>query len=92
MKTSNSKLTSGYPLDGPLPELPDTDLAKSRLKLLTDLAQRENLTIRQLYLAIAGARGHRTILGTPEQFGRSLEFVDICYQKFSFHNELLSSF
>ncbi|MDF5713182.1 MAG: LLM class flavin-dependent oxidoreductase [Rhizonema sp. NSF051] len=64
---------SGYPLDGPVPVLPDTDLAKSRLKLLTDLAQRENLTIRQLYLAIAGARGHRTILGTPEQIADQLE-------------------
>lgn len=64
---------SGYPLDGPVPELPDTDLAKSRLKLLTDLAKRENLTIRQLYLAIAGARGHRTILGTPEQIADQLE-------------------
>jgi alkanesulfonate monooxygenase len=64
---------SSYPLDSPLPELPDTELAKSRLKLLTDLAQRENLTIRQLYLAIAGARGHRTILGTPEQIADQLE-------------------
>ncbi len=64
---------SGYPLDGPLPELPDTELAKSRLKLLTDLAQRDNLTIRQLYLACAGARGHRTILGTPEQIADQLE-------------------
>ncbi|GAX45548.1 xenobiotic compound monooxygenase, DszA family, A subunit [Tolypothrix sp. NIES-4075] len=64
---------SGYPLDGPLPELPDTELAKSRLKLVTDLAQRENLTIRELYLAIAGARGHRTILGTPQQIADQLE-------------------
>lgn len=64
---------SGYPLDGPLPDLPETNLAKSRLKLVTDLAKRENLTIRQLYLAIAGARGHRTILGTPEQIADQLE-------------------
>lgn len=64
---------SSYPLDGPVPELPDTELAKSRLKLLTDLAKRENLTIRQLYLAIAGARGHRTIWGTPQQIADQLE-------------------
>jgi alkanesulfonate monooxygenase len=64
---------SGYPLDGPLPNLPETNLHKSRLKLLTDLAQRESLTIRDLYLAIAGARGHRTILGTPEQIADQLE-------------------
>ncbi len=64
---------SAYPLDKPLPDLPETNLHKSRQKLLTDLARRENLTIRQLYLAIAGARGHRTILGTPEQIADQLE-------------------
>ena len=64
---------SGYPLDGPLPNLPETNLQKSRLQLVSDLAQRDNLTIRQLYFAIAGARGHRTILGTPEQIADQLE-------------------
>ena len=64
---------SDYPLDGPLPELPETNLNKSRQKLVTDLARRENLTIRQLYQAIAGARGHRTIWGTPEQIADQLE-------------------
>ncbi|MCC5638792.1 LLM class flavin-dependent oxidoreductase [Nostoc sp. CHAB 5844] len=64
---------SGYPLDGPLPELPETNGGKSRQKLLIDLARRENLTIRQLYLSIAGARGHRQILGTPEQIADQLE-------------------
>jgi alkanesulfonate monooxygenase len=62
-----------YPLDGPLPDLPDTNGGKSRLQLIKDLAHRENLTIRQLYLSIAGARGHRTILGTPEQIADQLE-------------------
>lgn len=64
---------SGYPLDGPLPDLPETNAGKSRQKLLIDLARRENLTIRQLYLAIAGARGHRQILGTPAQIADQLE-------------------
>jgi N-acetyl-S-(2-succino)cysteine monooxygenase len=65
-------LTS-YPLDGPLPDLPETNLNKSRQKLVTDLARRENLTIRQLYQAIAGARGHWTIWGTPVQIADRLE-------------------
>jgi alkanesulfonate monooxygenase len=63
---------SEYPLDGPLPELPETNLQQSRLHLLQDLAQRERLTIRQLYLSIAGARGHRMIVGTPEQVADQL--------------------
>jgi len=65
-------LTS-YPLDGPLPALPETNGNKSRLQLVRDLAVRENLTIRQVYQAIAGARGHWTTWGTPEQIADRLE-------------------
>jgi FMN-dependent oxidoreductase (nitrilotriacetate monooxygenase family) len=64
---------SGYPLDGPLPDLPETNGPKSRQKLLIDLARRENLSIRQLYLWIAGARGHWQLVGTPEQIVDRLE-------------------
>lgn len=64
---------SDYSVDDPLPDLPPTELAQSRQKLLLDLARRENFTIRQLYLAIAGARGHRQILGTPTQIADQLE-------------------
>lgn len=64
---------SQYPLDGPVPELPETNLSKSRQRLLLDLARRENLTIRQLYLRIAGARGHWQIVGTPVQIADQME-------------------
>ncbi|MFP3123491.1 LLM class flavin-dependent oxidoreductase [Ectobacillus funiculus] len=67
---------SGYPLDGPLPELPNLDQingGKSRFQLLKDLAEREGLTIRKLYQQIAGARGHREIKGTPQQIADQLE-------------------
>ena len=58
---------SGYPLDGPLPDLPQTqDGQRSRQQLLTDLAQGGNLTIRQLYERIAGGRGHFTVVGTAQ--------------------------
>jgi FMN-dependent oxidoreductase (nitrilotriacetate monooxygenase family) len=65
---------SDYPLDGPVPtDLPETNGGKSRQRLLLDLAARENLTIRQLYLRIAGARGHNTIQGTPKSIADHLE-------------------
>lgn len=67
---------SGYPIDGPLPELPDVSEVngiKSRFQLVKDLADREQLTIRQLYERIAGARGHREIIGTPEQIADQLQ-------------------
>jgi N-acetyl-S-(2-succino)cysteine monooxygenase len=64
---------SGYPLDGPIPELPETNASKSRQALTIELARRENLTIRELYLRVAGARGHWQLVGTPEQIADALE-------------------
>jgi len=73
-----SKMTGGvdlskYPVDGPLPDLPETNGGKSRQQLLFDLARRENLSIRDLYLRIAGARGHQQVVGTPESIADQLE-------------------
>ncbi|HVK54225.1 MAG TPA: LLM class flavin-dependent oxidoreductase [Burkholderiales bacterium] len=64
---------STYPLDGPLPTLSEANAARSRLKLLTDLAGKENRTIRQLFMSLAGPRGHRMILGTPAQIADQME-------------------
>lgn len=54
-----------YDLDGPLPELDYSDGVKSRLKVVSGLARDRRLTIRETYLAVAGARGHHQIVGTP---------------------------
>lgn len=65
---------SGYPLDGPLPELPLTDSGqRSRQKLLTELADQESLTLAQLGRRIAGGRGHYSLIGTPEQIADELQ-------------------
>ncbi|MDQ1653939.1 MAG: N-acetyl-S-(2-succino)cysteine monooxygenase, partial [Cryptosporangiaceae bacterium] len=64
-------------LDGPLPDrLPvedDINGNKSRFTLVVELARRENLTIRQLLVRLAGGRGHRVIAGTPEYVADQLE-------------------
>lgn len=57
----------GYDLDGPLPELPEANGPRSRRQLIIDMAKRENLTIRQLYQRVVGARGHLTVVGTPSE-------------------------
>jgi len=64
---------SGLPVDAPLPELPETNGPKSRQRLLLDLARRENLSIRDLYLRIAGARGHQQVVGTPSRIADQLQ-------------------
>ncbi|MGX7704950.1 LLM class flavin-dependent oxidoreductase [Methylobacterium sp. Gmos1] len=64
---------AGYPEDGPVPDVPETNGGKSRQALLVALARRENLSIRDLYLRIAGARGHWTLVGTAEDVADALQ-------------------
>lgn len=61
-------------LDGPLPQIEGiTQGNQSRFTLVTELARRENLTVRQLIERLAGGRGHRVLAGTPEQIADDLE-------------------
>ena len=56
---------SGYSIDGPLPEIPETHSGlASRTALLTAVARRDGLTIRQLYERVAGGRGHFQAIGS----------------------------
>lgn len=64
---------SAHPLDGPLPDMPQTDGIQSRQQLIIDLGRRENLSIRQLARHFAGARGHWQLIGTPVQIADALE-------------------
>jgi alkanesulfonate monooxygenase SsuD/methylene tetrahydromethanopterin reductase-like flavin-dependent oxidoreductase (luciferase family) len=64
---------SVYPLDGPVPELPQTEHLKSRAALLVEMARREKLTLRQLFYRVAAARGHLLLVGSPVQIADVLE-------------------
>lgn len=64
---------SQFALDEPLPELSDTQGSKSRQQLVYEQARREGLTVRQLYLAVAGGRGHRMIIGSAEDVVDQME-------------------
>ena len=52
--------------------------ARSRTEVILGLVRREKPTLRQLLAMLAGARGHRTFAGTPEQVADVIEewFVD----------------
>jgi FMN-dependent oxidoreductase (nitrilotriacetate monooxygenase family) len=69
-------------LDRPLPWLllPEPDSAggsQSFYKVATDLARRENLTVRGLLFRLGGGAGHRIVTGTPEQVADTIvEWVD----------------
>ncbi|MFF7709224.1 NtaA/DmoA family FMN-dependent monooxygenase [Pseudomonas sp. NPDC007930] len=58
---------SGLPVDGPLPrELPLSNASQSRQALIRKLAD-EGLSLRQLYLRLAGARGHWVLVGSASE-------------------------
>jgi alkanesulfonate monooxygenase len=63
---------SGFPLDGPVPDPIDPEL-RSRAAVLLEHARKNNLTIRQLYLAASSGRGHRTVIGTPAQIADTMQ-------------------
>ena len=64
---------TGYPIDGPLPELPPNEVVSTRADLFVEIGRRENLTIRDLYRRIAGARGHMEVIGSPTEVADMME-------------------
>src|SRR6516162_8864865 len=69
---------SHLPLDRPLvpedfPAPSSVEAARSRTEVILSLVRRERPTLRQLLGTLAGARGHFTIAGTPEQIAGLIE-------------------
>lgn len=63
---------SGFDLDGPLPEIPETNAGKSSRQRTIDLAQREGLTVRQLAQRLGGYGG-LSFVGTPATIADAME-------------------
>jgi FMN-dependent oxidoreductase (nitrilotriacetate monooxygenase family) len=69
---------SHLPLDKPLspedfPDPRSVEAARSRTEVIVGLVRRERPTLRQLLGRLAGARGHFTFAGTPEQIADLME-------------------
>ncbi|MEM7747628.1 MAG: LLM class flavin-dependent oxidoreductase [Pseudomonadota bacterium] len=69
---------SHLPLDKKLSveDFPDPDkieAARSRTEVIVNLVKREQPTLRELLSSLAGARGHHTFAGTPEQIADLME-------------------
>jgi FMN-dependent oxidoreductase (nitrilotriacetate monooxygenase family) len=65
-----------FALDRPLPEAVDATLNKASSAAFRNVlrwAREEKLTIRQLYQRFAGARGQRTLVGSPAQIVDDME-------------------
>jgi alkanesulfonate monooxygenase len=67
---------SEYDLDGPLPDVPESRYAlasQSSTRNIVSWAREERLTIRQIYQRFAGARGQRTLVGSPVEIVDDME-------------------
>src|SRR5215469_10193813 len=69
---------SRLPLDQPLspedfPDPGSVEAARSRTEVILNLVRRNRPTLRQLLGYLAGARGHFTMAGTPEQVAGLIE-------------------
>ncbi|WP_233235111.1 LLM class flavin-dependent oxidoreductase [Bordetella sp. LUAb4] len=65
---------SSLTLDDPLPAtLGESEAMKSRTILLLDLAHRQGMTLRELALSVAAARGHLLLVGTPASIADTLQ-------------------
>ena len=62
-----------FDLDGPLPDLPPSNAAKARQKMLIELARRENLSIRQLARRFNFSLGHLVFIGTPMELADHMQ-------------------
>ena len=63
---------SGFDLDSPLPETPESNASKSGRQRVIERAGRHNLTVRQL-AQIAGSYGGLALVGTPMMIADQME-------------------
>jgi FMN-dependent oxidoreductase (nitrilotriacetate monooxygenase family) len=71
---------SKFDLDGPLPEIPESNASKSGRERVIERARRDNLTVRQL-AQIAGRYGGLALVGTPAMIADEMEewlYSDAC--------------
>ena len=64
---------SCHPLDGPVPPPPKSEGSRTFAHVLYETAQREKMTLRDLYNLTAAARGHWVVCGTPQRIADTLE-------------------
>jgi len=63
---------SGFDLDAPLPEIPQTNASQSGRDSLVALARRDNLTVRQL-AQLVGGYGGLQMVGTPVEIADTMQ-------------------
>ncbi|MEQ1889024.1 MAG: LLM class flavin-dependent oxidoreductase [Alphaproteobacteria bacterium] len=64
---------SGFELDGPLPEIPESNASQSGRQKLVDMAASKNMTVRQLAQHVGGSFGVLEMIGTPAMIADQMQ-------------------
>jgi alkanesulfonate monooxygenase len=64
---------SGFDLDAPLPDIPETNASRSGRQKLIDMAAREKLTVRQLAQRVGGSFGSLEMIGTAQSVADEMQ-------------------
>lgn len=65
-----------YPIDGPVPTLPDPETSQghqSRLAVYQRIAETENLSLRDFARRVAAQRGHHQVVGSAERIADQMQ-------------------
>jgi alkanesulfonate monooxygenase len=65
---------SGFDLDAPLPDIPETNASRSGRQKLIDMAAREKLTARQLAQRVGGSFGSLEMIGTAQSVADEMQY------------------
>lgn len=64
---------SGYPLDDPLPAIPETNASKSARERLIAMSRDEGMSLRELAQYVGGSYGVLELIGTPVTIADAME-------------------
>ncbi|WP_255308894.1 LLM class flavin-dependent oxidoreductase [Sphingobium fuliginis] len=65
---------SAYDIDGPLPELEETNKSHSLGQVIKSYAERNNLNIRQTAAWSASSMSHNRVIGTPKEIADRMQY------------------
>lgn len=64
---------AGYPLDGPMPDLPPSNASRSSQQKLLAMAREKAMTVRQMAQYVGGSYGTLEMLGTPAMIADQMQ-------------------
>lgn len=64
---------SVFELDGPLPEIPESNASRSSRQKIIDLARQENMSVREVAQFVGGSFGVLEMVGTPGDVADQME-------------------